>query len=296
MDAGESGTSRQRLVLHPSRTGWTQVNCKLPSYSGFTSYSRPETFSHYSRDSAEKQSRERPPNMAAVALMSSAPAYHPHHQSYPQSYSQQSPAPMPGILTPAEPPRRVSKDSEPAQRQSLPSISEMFNAKPSGFPPTTPTTAAGPSHLPPPPPPPVFHQNVPPPPAPRPEPSAESRSQPPLFTQRPDNGPPGTAYQYGESREPSRPVDLHRNGSFSGSHAPPVAYPGPSQLPPGQLPLSQAPPPISPRHPMPPQFETQRPPMHSDEEVGAPRRYDSNNLNQQFEVWGYTDCLQRVSF
>ncbi|KAK9421510.1 putative GATA-type domain-containing protein [Seiridium unicorne] len=229
--------------------------------------------------------------MAAAALMSPASAYHPHNPSFPPPYSHPSPAPMPGILNQGDSSRRTSKDSEPSQRQSLPSISEMFSAKPAAYSPTTPTTAAGPSSLPPPPP---SYSNAPPS---RLEPGPESRPPPPVFPQRPEAGGPGPAYQYGDQREPIKPAEHpQRNGIFSAPHAAPAPYPAPGQLPPGQLPLSQAPP-ISPRHlgpPMPPPYDPQRPPMPGDDEYAIQRRYDPNSLNRHFEVWGYTDCLERI--
>jgi hypothetical protein len=238
--------------------------------------------------------------MATATLMAPAAAYHPHAPSFPAPYSHQPPS-MPGISQ-AEPPRRTSHDSESSQRQSLPSLSEVFSgSKPSTYSPTTPTTMAGSQSLPPPPPP--FATSAPS----RPEPAQESRPAPPhedkfLRYQRSDvgpaNGPPGPAYQYGEQRELTRPSEPpQRNGSFSNPHPHQAPYPQPSQLPPGQLPLSQGPP-ISPRHlgpPVPP-YEPQRPTLHQDDEYGVQRRYDANTLNRHFEAWGYTDCLQRVSY
>ncbi|KAI0171137.1 GATA zinc finger protein [Pestalotiopsis sp. NC0098] len=247
--------------------------------------------------------------MAAATLMSPAPtAYHPHNSAYPPTYMHHSPAPMPGILTQADALRRTSKDSEPGQqRQSLPSISEMFSAKPA-YSPTTPTSAAGPTSLPPPPPPPqqqpvahpAYSNNSHPPP--RPEPPVESRPQPPVFSRGPENPGPGPAYQFGEPRDPrdyprsQEPHHHQRNDSFSGSQGVPVSYPGPGPLPPGQLPLSQGGP-ISPRHagpPMPPHYDGPKPPVHAEEEYCVQRRYDPNALNRQFEAWGYGDCLQKL--
>ncbi|KAF2994228.1 hypothetical protein E8E14_000833 [Neopestalotiopsis sp. 37M] len=240
--------------------------------------------------------------MAAAALMSPANAYHPHNTAYQPSYMHHSPAPMPGILNQADALRRTSKDSEPAQqRQSLPSISEMFNSAKPTYSPTTPTTA-GPTSLPPPPPPQAPHSaysnNAPP----RPEPPADNRAPPAVFS-RPENTGPGPAYQFGEHRDypkPQEPPHHHhqRNDSFASSQGPSGPYPGPSPLPPGQLPLSSQGGPISPRHagpPMGPQYESQRPPMqHPDEEYCVQRRYDPNQLNRQFEAWGYGDCLQKL--
>ncbi|KAH6652954.1 hypothetical protein BKA67DRAFT_305959 [Truncatella angustata] len=279
MDAGESGTRQ---------SGFTPTS---------TSAARPDLFNQHPRHPADQYPRERQSNMAAAALMSPASAYHPHNSAFSQSYTHPSPAPMSGILGQGDALRRASKDSEPSQRQSLPSISEMFSAKPSTYTPTTPTSMAGSSSLPPPPPPPPSYGNGA---AARPEPASDPRPAPPHFAQRPDSGVAGPGYhQYHEPREPARPTEHHpqRNGSFSSSHVPPVPYTANGQLPPGQLPLSQAPP-ISPRYmgpPVPPPFDPQRPTVHPEEEYNMQRRYDPNALNRHFEAWGYTDCLQRVS-
>ncbi|KAI1850701.1 hypothetical protein JX265_004412 [Neoarthrinium moseri] len=240
--------------------------------------------------------------MAAAALMSPAPAYHPHGPSFPPSYSHQPPSgPMPGLISHGESSRRTSKDSEPSHRQSLPSISEMFSGKPTVYSPTTPTSMAGSQSLPPPPPP----QQQPQPPSSFPssastraDPGPASQPLPPHFSQRPETtGPPGPVYQYDQRELSKAPEHNQRHSALSNPHAPPVYQPPPpGQLPPGQLPLSQAPP-MSPRHmgPMPP-FDPQRPPLHGEEEYGIQRRYDSNNLNRHFETWNYTDCLQRIAW
>lgn len=235
--------------------------------------------------------------MAAAALMSPATAYHPHNTSFPPSYSSHPPpVSMPGIVSPGEHSRRTSKESEPSQRQSLPSISEMFSAKPRSYSPTTPTSMAASQPLPPPPHP--YSSSAPS----RPEPVPESRPPPPPhFAQRSEVNGPGSGYQYGaDQREHAKPAEpVQRNGGYASSHVSPVPYPPtqlpPSQLPPGQLPLSQAPP-ISPRHlgPIVPPFDPQRPPMHEDYNSGR-GRYDSTLLKHHFETYDYQHCLQQVS-
>ncbi|KAI0134650.1 GATA zinc finger protein [Xylariales sp. AK1849] len=239
--------------------------------------------------------------MAAAALMSPASANHPHNPPFPPSYSHPPPpSAMPGITPQGESSRRTANDPETSQRQSLPSISEVFSAKPGTFSPTTPTTLAGSQSLPPPPLP--FNSSA----ASRPEPGPEIRPPPPpqedkffRYPQRYDgSGAPGPVYQYGEQRELAKPPDpVQRNGGLPNSHAPQGPYNQPGQLPPGQLPFSQAPP-MSPRHPGPPipPYDPQRPPLHADDDFGAQRRYDPNTLNRHFEAWGYTDCLQRITW
>ncbi|KAI2605956.1 uncharacterized protein GGS25DRAFT_498788 [Hypoxylon fragiforme] len=223
--------------------------------------------------------------MAATALMNPAPAYHkppfpPYHQPPPT---------MPGMISPGES-RRTPNETEPSQRQSLPSISEVFSsAKPSHYSPVTPTTLAGP-------------HNLPPPPL-RSEPPPDSRSTPqhedkfyryPRSDVGPPPGPPGpssSAYAYSEQRDPTKPPEPIPNSGHTNPPPPHVSYP------PGQYPLPPAP--ISPHHlghSLPP-YDQHRPPLHSDEDYGMHRnRYDSNTLNRHFESWGYQDCLNKVSF
>ncbi|KAI0853140.1 hypothetical protein F5Y00DRAFT_133049 [Daldinia vernicosa] len=225
--------------------------------------------------------------MAATALMNPAPVYHPHKPPFPPAYHQ-PPPPMPGMISPGES-RRTPNEVEPSQRQSLPSISEVFSgAKPSHYSPT-PTTLAGAHNLPPP---------------LRAEPPPESRSVPPAhedkffrYSQRSDigpppgppgpPGPPNSTYAFQEQRDPAKPPE-----SVSNSHAnPPPQIP----YPPGQYPLPGAP--ISPHHlgPSLPPYDQSRPPLHSDEEYGMHRgRYDSATLNRHFESWSYQDCLNKL--
>jgi hypothetical protein len=231
--------------------------------------------------------------MAAAALMSPASAYHPYSTSFAPAYSShRPPVSMPGIVSPGEHSRRTSKESEPSQRQSLPSISEMFSAKPRSYSPTTPTSMAASQPLPPPPSHP-YSASAPP----RPEPGPESRPPPPHFPPRQEVSGPASGYQYGaDQREHVKPAEpAQRNGGYASSHVSPVPYP-PSQLPPGQLPLSQAPP-ISPRHlgPIVPPYESQRPPIHEEYNAGR-GRYDTNTLlKHHFETYDYQHCLSQVS-
>ncbi|KAI0137907.1 hypothetical protein F4776DRAFT_663480 [Hypoxylon sp. NC0597] len=230
--------------------------------------------------------------MAATALINPAPpAYHPHKPPFQPVYHQ-PPPPMPGMISPGES-RRSPNEAEPSQRQSLPSISEVFSgAKPSHYSPTTPTTLGGSHSLPPP---------------LRSEPPPESRPAPPShddkffrYPQRPEvgvppgppgpPGPPNSAYAYPEQRDPTKPPETVSSGGHTNASAPPqIPYP------PGQYPLPAAP--ISPHHlghALPP-YEQPRPPLHSDEEYGMHRnRYDSNTLNRHFESWGYQDCLNKL--
>ncbi|KAI1104491.1 hypothetical protein F4804DRAFT_332259 [Jackrogersella minutella] len=220
--------------------------------------------------------------MAATALMNPAPAYHPHKPPFPTAYHQPPPPSMPGMIPPGEN-RRTPNEAEPAQRQSLPSISEVFSGtKPSHYSPATPTTLAGPHSLPPP---------------LRAEPPPESRPTPPSHEdkffgyQRSEVGPPplphNSTYPYPDQRDPTKPPEPITN---SGHANPPPQIP----YPPGQYPLPPAP--ISPHHlgPSLPPYDQPRPPLHSDEEYGMNRnRYDST-LNRHFESWGYQDCLNKL--
>ncbi|KAI1380996.1 hypothetical protein F4677DRAFT_207607 [Hypoxylon crocopeplum] len=223
--------------------------------------------------------------MAATALMNPAPAYLPH-KPFPPVYHQ-PPLPMPGMISPGES-RRTSNEAEPMQRQSLPSISEVFSsAKPSHYSPATPTTLDA-SH------------SLPPPPL-RSEPPPESRPPPPShedkfyrYPQRSDVGPPSgplgppnSTYAFSD-RDSIKPPEAVPNGH---TNQPPPQIP----YPPGQYPLPPAP--ISPHQmgpPLPP-YDQSRPPLHTDEDYGMHRsRYDSTTLNRHFESWGYQDCLNKL--
>ncbi|KAK7969428.1 hypothetical protein PG988_008501 [Apiospora saccharicola] len=195
--------------------------------------------------------------MATATLLSPAGAYHPHNSAY-----SHPPPSMPGMMSAGDS-RRTPSELEANKRQSLPSISEVFSSsKPSPYSPTTPSTIGSSQNLPPPPPPPFS--------------SAPPRS---------DAGP--------EPRS-AGPAPDERNGS----HPPGLPFSHSSHLPPGQYPLGAQAPPMSPRHmgPPGPPYDHHRPQLHSDEEYGMPRRYDSSALNRHFEAWGYTDCLQRISW
>ena len=271
------------------------------SHSGFSSATKLDIYHKIPPEPLERHIRE-PPNMAAAALMNPAASYHAHNTPFssPHHHHRPPPPPIPSLLSAGEN-RRISNESEPAQRQSLPSISEVFSAGKPTYSPTTPTTLPGPQSLPPP-----FSSSAPPRSEPGPEPRPAPSHEDGLFryprTEVAPPRPPTSAHPFSEPRDPRDPRDLGKapesaqlNGSNHNPHPHPhVPYAQPGQLPPGQFPLSQAP--ISPRHlgPIPP-YEQHRPPLHGDEEYGMHRgRYDPTNLNRQIEAWGYTDYLQRV--
>ncbi|KAK8089899.1 hypothetical protein PG997_004860 [Apiospora hydei] len=211
--------------------------------------------------------------MATATLLSPAGVYHPHNSTY----SHPPPPPtMPGMMSAGES-RRTPSEMEASKRQSLPSISEVSR------------------HHPPPP-----FSSAPPRSDVGPEPRAavsgpEERFS--RFAPRHEghySAPSSSSFAFGEQREGAKPSEPSQR---NGSHPPGLSYSHSSHLPPGQYPLGQGPP-ISPRHmgPPGPPYEHHRPPLHSDEDYGLPRRYDSSALNRHFEAWGYTDCLQRISW
>ena len=251
--------------------------------------------------------------MATATLLNPGPGY---HQLSPYSYSQPPPpshhpqplprpSPAAGSMLGMGPPsdtRIMASEKEPSQRQSLPSLSEVFSAskatsyspKPAAINGVTTQAPPAPFH--------VAHA--------RPETIPEAR--PPhsalddkffRFSQRPGSSssshPPGPP-TYIEHRDMSKTVEpLRSEPSHVHAPAPPPALSGPrtslsqpSQLPPGQYPLSQ--PAISPRHTGPfPTYETQGlPPSESDYTRG---RYDPTTLNRHIETWSYQDCLNKVS-
>ncbi|KAK8139579.1 hypothetical protein PG984_000702 [Apiospora sp. TS-2023a] len=205
---------------------------------------------------------------------------------------------MPGMMSAGDS-RRTPSELDASKRQSLPSISEVFSSsKPSPYSPTTPSTIGSSQNLPPPPPPPF--SSAPPRSDAGPEPRAAGPAPDERFSRyAPRNegsypGPSSSSFAYGErdGAKPSEP--LQRNGG----HPPGLPFSHSSHLPPGQYPLGGQAPPMSPRHmgPPGPPYDHHRPQLHSDEEYGMPRRYDSSALNRHFEAWGYTDCLQRISW
>ncbi|KAK6865014.1 hypothetical protein PG995_001542 [Apiospora arundinis] len=169
--------------------------------------------------------------------------------------------------------RRTPSELESSKRQSLPSISEVFSSsKPNHYSPTTPSAIGSSQNLPPPPPPPPFSAAPP----------------------RTDAGPePRAALATPEERF-SR-FAPRNEGSYPGPSSSSFAFATYHQA---NILLATKPPPISPRHmgPPGPPYDHHRPQLHSDEEYGLPRRYDSSALNRHFEAWGYTDCLQRISW
>ncbi|RYP50557.1 hypothetical protein DL768_003953 [Monosporascus sp. mg162] len=234
--------------------------------------------------------------MAAATLINPANAYHPHNTPFSSPHHHPPPLSMPGMIPPGES-RRTPNETELAQRQSLPSISEVFSASKPTYSPTTPTTIPGPQSLHPP-----FSSAA----APRSEPGPDPRPAPThddgLF--RYPRGDfvsprhPNSAHPFLEPRDLGKaPEPAQRNGSNPNPPPPPhISYPPQGQLPPGQYPLSQAS--MSPRHlgHIPP-YEQHRPAIHSDEDYGMHRnRYDPSTLNRHIEAWGYQDCLERISW
>ncbi|KAK8114174.1 hypothetical protein PG999_006243 [Apiospora kogelbergensis] len=235
--------------------------------------------------------------MATATLLSPAGAYHPHNSAYAHP---PPPPTMPGMMSAGES-RKTPSELEASKRQSLPSISEVFSSsKPSHYSPTTQSTHGSSQGLPPPPPPPPFSAAPP-----RTDAGPEARATLATPEERfsrfaprsegPYPGPSSSSFAFGEQREGAKPSDPSQR---NGSHPPALSFSHPSHLPPGQYPLGHQAPPISPRHmgPPGPPYDHHRPPLHSDEEYGLPRRYDSSALNRHFEAWGYTDCLQRISW
>ncbi|KAH7025957.1 uncharacterized protein B0I36DRAFT_375909 [Microdochium trichocladiopsis] len=253
--------------------------------------------------------------MATAALLNPSPAY-PHTApftfSQPQHHSHHPPHPprppltavsVPGMGPPPES-RTLAQDNDASQRQSLPSLSEVFS--------TTKTTpyspkpapingltsqAPGPS----------FH-------------AAHSRQEslqdtrPPhqpledkffRFTQRPDSsasahptGPPPYIEQRDLSKasEPLRPEPNHVAGPPAPlpPSGPRTSLSQPTQLPPGQYPLSQ--PSVSPRHNGPfPSYEPQGPPPPTEADY-VRNRYDHTTVNRHIEAWSYQDCLNKIAW
>lgn len=239
--------------------------------------------------------------MATAALINPTPPAYPHHSpfSFSQPQHHQPPPPMPGMAAPSEG-RTSSTDNEPSQRQSLPSISEVFlAAKPNSYSPTTTTSLPGPQSAPPPP----FHPS-----SSRTEPPQEPRPVPPpledkflRYSQRSESGSshgPPSSLPYPEQRELTKPPEpMHPSVGHANPPPPPHSSypPQPSHLPPGQYPLSHSG--LSPRHAGPPypSYDQPRPPVPSEEEYAMQRnRYDNSTLNRHFEAWGYQDFLNKV--
>ncbi|KAI8629944.1 hypothetical protein F5Y19DRAFT_474888 [Xylariaceae sp. FL1651] len=232
--------------------------------------------------------------MAAATLLNPATGYHPHSQPFPSPYHQpHPPSVISNTMSPGES-KRPSNEAETGLRQSLPSISEVFNsaAKPSPYSPTTQSTLAGSQSLP------LSYASVVPPP--RPEPGPEPRSLPAhdekylRYPPRPEPGHsqgPQSSYSFPEQRDSSTTSESTVNGSHINSQPPP-----PMPYPPGQLPFSAAP--AAARHhgPLPPYDPHRPPPPRADEEYGVHRnRYDTT-LNRHFESWGYSDCLGKIGW
>lgn len=271
--------------------------------SGFPSATtRPDIFRQYSRDTpAERPGREAP-KMAATTLVSPAAAYHSNPPG-PPPYSHSRP-PIPAMMAGPES-RRSPIDSDASKRQSLPSLSEVFSGAKSG--PYSPATSASGSagqglvqQPAPPPPPPSFAASGPS----RIDPGPEARNTATddrhfrYPRSEPPQGPPGAVFAYGEHREMSKPPEPpQRNGHHYAAAAPPPppmsTYAQQGQLPSSQYPLPQGP--ISPRHMGPPGAYDRQRLLHSDEDYGSQRRFETSTLNRHLDAWGYSDSLHMVS-
>jgi hypothetical protein len=249
--------------------------------------------------------------MAAATLVSPAAAYHSNPPG-PPPYSHSRPS-IPAMMAGPEP-RRSPIDGDASKRQSLPSLSEVFSGAKNG--PYSPSTSASGSAgqglvqqpAPPPPPPPSssFATSGPS----RIDSGLEARSAAAddrhfrYPRSEPAQGPPGAAFTYGEHREMSKPPDPpQRNGHHyaAASAAPPPPPPPPppmssyaqqGQLPPSQYPLPQGP--ISPRHMGPPGAYDRQRLLHSDEDYGSQRRFETSTLNRHLDAWGYSDSLHMI--
>lgn len=270
------------------------------------------------------------PSMATAALASPSGPYHSHHSSFGSGYPHSAPPTgMPGMISPVDS-RRASDDSEGPHRQSLPSISEVIGAtKPPSYGPPAPAPLPPSQSLPSP-----FSTSAPPRPFgdvaseknPSPRTLHPSSGYPradtlpafsdpsrPALSSRPGPPPPLNTFS---SRHPSPPVNVkleqheaeqrHAEAQqYSAGHQhqpsqpPPSLYTPPSaRAPPGQLPLPQYP--VSPRHigpALPSPFESQRPPIYSDEREHSHSREGEyrSTLDKAFESWGYNEALNTIS-
>ncbi|KXJ90945.1 hypothetical protein Micbo1qcDRAFT_183794 [Microdochium bolleyi] len=210
-------------------------------------------------------------------------------------------------MVPPQESRTLSQGNEPLQRQSLPSLpslSEVFsNPKPVSFSPKPAPASALTSQAPPPP----FsaaHSRSDALPEPRPpHPPSEDRFY--RYAQRSDSGPsmhppghpPGPPV-YSDQREQPNPSDPLRSDAGHLNHPPPppagphASHSQPSQLPPGQYPLSHAS--VSPRHAGPyPTYEPTGPPPPNDGDYSR-NHHDPGAVNRHIEAWGYQDCLTKI--
>jgi hypothetical protein len=241
--------------------------------------------------------------MAAATLLSPASTFNNHNHALPQY--PQAPPPhsqsLSSILTQNGSRRESNEPETTSQRQSLPSISDIFQqVKTSPYSPTTPTTFNGPQGLPPPP---AFGGSTGPT---RFENSQENRvghlqdDKYSRFAPRAE-GPPlshtKSSYTYNEPRDHGKALDRGSDPSVAAPPPPPrMPYHQSAQLPPGQIPLPPAPP-VSPRHGglSPPQYDHQRSQSQREDDFGiGGRRYDSNSLNRHFEAWSVAEGLGKV--
>lgn len=254
--------------------------------------------------------------MATATLITPSAHYQPQ-PSFPSAYPHSSAASISNMISSVEP-RKSVDDSEPSNRQSLPSISEVIQgAKPGSYPPAPPSMQPG-SSLPSPfssgprsfsdadkhsPPQPLHPTSFPPRQdalpsfSDSPRPPFNSRpSLPPVSDRRPSpTSKPDMAPQH-HHPEQQKPESHHPlNGGYAHPPPPPGSY-QPGQMPPGQMPLPAYP--ISPRHGVPPHlsgaYDPRGPPHPEEAEYSARARYDTT-VNRHFESWSYQDSLSRVS-
>ncbi|KAJ1326539.1 GATA zinc finger [Microdochium nivale] len=292
-----------------------------PRQSGYHPSTSSSTFAQQQHHLSSRDSTPfKPPAMATATLLNPSPAYPhtsafsfqqpQHHHQHPGHPPPHLPRPSPstsstpGMIPPSDA-RTLSQDNEPSQRHSLPSLpslSEVFsNPKSVSFSPKPPPVSALTSQAPPPP----FSG-----PHSRPDALAEPRPPHPpsedrfyRYAQRPDSGsssihPPGLP-SYADQRELSKHSEPPRTDA--GHLHPPPHHPSaashashgqPSQLPPGQYPLSQAT--ASPRHTGPyPTYEPSGPPPPSEADYTR-SHHDSGAVNRHIEAWGYQDCLTKI--
>ncbi|KAL2020926.1 hypothetical protein VTK56DRAFT_7813 [Thermocarpiscus australiensis] len=307
MEAGETGTRQSRVPAA-------------------------NNFDYFDRRPGEyiERSYRQGPTMATALISPSAPYQHQHHTSFDSEYPHSAPATsIPGMISPIEP-RRASDESESAhaQRQSLPSISEVISgATTLSYASPPPAQLPSSQGLPSP-----FTSSAPPRPFgevggadtspsprtlhptsstfPRPEtlpafsdptrPALASRPvPPPLNTFSGQNpAPPGKLEQLQAEQTHAEAQSLGAGHRQQPAQPLPGLYPETGSLSPGQLPLSAYP--VSPRHTgpaLPSPYEPQRPPAYGEEGEyphHRPSEYKAT-LDKHFETWGYQEALQIIA-
>ncbi len=255
--------------------------------------------------------------MAAATLISPTTPYHSHHPpSFAPSYHSGPVSTAPGMISPVES-RRTSDDSEPAHRQSLPSIQEVIGQKSASSYPLPPqaTTVSAAQSLPSP-----FSASAPTRlysdaggekhPSPRTLlPTASSSlsrgetlpafAEPPRPHLRPvasapfsGSGPLKLDYLQQQQQQREAEQRLSEGQQHNGSYQ----YPAP----PGHLPLSAAYP-ISPRHvppALPSPFDPRAPPLLHPDDPDFGRQQNNKyeaTLTRHLEEWNYSETLARVA-